>query len=94
MQLLPLLTLGVMVLKTAETKQIFVVFAEVIIHHVQIVKETSNLGLSTMDHVVSCCALLQLVLYYGIFQLEKIRKELHARCERKERRKYRVRKQS
>ena len=63
-----------MVLKTAETKQIFVVFAEVIIHHVQIVKETSNLGLSTMDHVVSCCALLQLVLYYGIFQLEKIRR--------------------
>ena len=63
-----------MVSRTAVTKLICVAFVVVIIQHVQIVKETSNLGLSTMDHVVSCGALLQLVLYYGIFQVEKIRK--------------------
>ena len=83
-----------MVSRTAVTKLICVAFVEVIIQHVRIVKETSNLGLSTMDHVVSCGALLQLVIYCRIFQVEKIRKELPTRCDRKGRRKYRVRKQS
>ena len=64
LQSLPLLTLGVMVFKTVETKLICVEFVEVIIQHAQIVKETSNLGLLITDHVVCYHILLQLVNMY------------------------------
>ena len=58
-----------MVSRTAVTKLIFVVFVGVIIQHVQIVKGRLDLGLSTMDHVVSYYALLHFVVYYRAFEL-------------------------
>ena len=53
-----------MVLRTAVTKQICVAFVVEIIQPVQIVKERLDLGLSTIDHVVSYYALFQLVALY------------------------------
>ena len=51
-------------LRTVVAKQICAVFVVVIIQHVQIVKERLDLGLSTIDHVLSYYALLQLIALY------------------------------